>query len=57
MFNIKLNTCRSDVGTWMINNKLTINDKKTECLIIKYFYNKANFDDVILEVGDDIITP
>ena len=41
----------------MINNKLKINDKKTEFLIFKYFYNKANFDDVILEVGNDEIAP
>ena len=41
----------------MVNNKLLTNGEKMKFLIIKSFYNKSNFDDVILEVGDDEITP
>ena len=38
---------------WLINNNLKLYDKKIEFLIIKSFYNKTNFDDVILEIGND----
>ena len=31
--------------------------KKIEFLIIKLFYNRTNFDGVILEVGEDEINP
>ena len=48
---------RLDVIAWVIYNQLKTNDKKTEFLIINYFYNKNNFDNNILEAVYDDITP
>ena len=32
----KLNLCISDIRTWMIKNKLKINDSKTEFLVLTF---------------------
>ena len=53
----KLKTCTSDVRAWMINNKLRINDRKTEFLMLKSYFNKFDLSELALAVGDDEIAP
>ena len=51
-----ISTCISDIRTWMIQNKLKINDDKTEFLLITS--SRANFaENVHLNIGKDIISP
>ena len=40
----------------MINNKLKINEKKTEFLMLKSSFNKSDFSKLTLTVGDDEIS-
>ena len=37
----KVNKCISDITTWMIQNKLKINDSKTEFLVLTSSFFKA----------------
>ena len=37
---IKLNNCISDIRVWMINNKLKINDSKTEFIVFFYLHKR-----------------
>ena len=48
--------CVSDIRTWMINNKLKINDDKTEFLVITSPYMKAPAG-MELSVGQSFIKP
>ena len=52
----KINLCISDLRTWMIKNKLMINDTKTEFLIITSTILKKMYDDIQLKVGNNIIS-
>ena len=47
----KLNACISDIRSWMIKNKLKINDDKTEFLIISSPYSRSSIPDCKLRVG------
>ena len=51
----RMNLCISDLGIWMIRNKLKINDSKTEFLIITLSFLKQIFDDLNIMVGDSNI--
>jgi hypothetical protein len=53
----KLNTCISDIRTWMISNKLKINDSKTEFLVITSPHMKPVLQDISICVGDSYISP
>ena len=54
----KLNACLSDIRSWMIKNKLKINDDKTEFLIIASPHShKQLSDDHHLTVGNSSIAP
>ena len=44
----KLTTCISDIRTWMVTNKLKINDSKTEFIIVSSPNSKTNFQDLNL---------
>ena len=48
----KLNMCISDFRVWMINNKLKINDSKTEFIIFLSPLLKQNLSDLSVSVGD-----
>ena len=51
-----LSTCISDIRSWMIRNKLKINDDKTEFLLISSPYSKLS-KDVKISIGQSEITP
>ena len=40
----------------MINNKLNIDDRKTEFMMLKSSFNKSDFNKLTLAVGDDDIS-
>ena len=39
-------TCISDIRTWMIKNKLKINDSKTEFLVLSFSFFRQQFNDL-----------
>ena len=51
----RMNLCMSDLGIWMIRNKLKINYSKTEFLIITSSFLKQSFKDLNIMVGDSNI--
>ena len=52
----KVKSCVADIRTWMIQNKLKINDDKTEFLLIKSA--KKEFTGAVeMSVGQDVIPP
>ena len=53
----KLNTCIADLRTWMLNNKLKINDSKTEFLVISSTRSKYKPDNIFITVGTSQIYP
>ena len=53
----KLNLCISDIRTWMIKNKLKINDSKTEFLVLTSSFFKQQFNDLQINVGNTPIKP
>ena len=52
---IKLNNCISDIRVWMINNKLKINDSKTEFIVFRSPQAKQDLSGLSVIVGDCII--
>ena len=53
----KNNLCISDIRTWMIKNKLKINDSKTEFLVLSSSFFKQQFNDSQINVGNTEINP
>ena len=53
----KNNLCISDIRTWMIKNKLKINDSKTEFLVLSSSFFKQQFNDLQINVGNTEINP
>ena len=53
----KVNKCISDIRTWMIQNKLKINDSKTEFLVLTSSFLKQHFNDLNISVGNSRIAP
>ena len=53
----KINLCISDIRTWMIKNKLKINDSKTEFLVLSSSFLKQQFNDLQINVGNTEINP
>ena len=51
----KVNKCISDIRTWMIQNKLKINDSKTEFLVLTSSFLKQHFNDLNISVGNSRI--
>ena len=51
-----ISACISDIRTWMIRNKLKINDDKTEFLLVTS--SRANFtDNINIKIGNENIPP
>ena len=46
----KINLCISDIRTWMIKNKLKINDSKTEFLVLTSSFFNQQFNDLQITV-------
>ena len=53
----KVNKCISDIRTWMIQNKLKINDSKTEFLVLTSSFLKQHYNDLNISVGNSRIVP
>ena len=53
----KLNMCVSDIGVWMIKNRLKFKDSKTECIIFRSPPLKQNLSDLPISVGDMQVSP
>ena len=53
----KVNKCISDIRTWMIQNKLKINDSKTEFLVLTSSFLNQHFNDPNISVGNSRIAP
>ena len=51
----RMNLCISDLGIWMIKNKLKIIEPKTDFLIITSSFLKKSFDDLNIMGGDSNI--
>ena len=51
-----VNACLDEVKIWMVNNKLRLNDAKTECITFKSS-KKSNDPSGIITVGDSAIEP
>ena len=51
----KLNACIADIRSWMIRNKLKINDGKTEFLVISSPYLRTELPQCKLKVGKSVI--
>ena len=49
--------CISDLRTWMIKNKLKINDSKTEFLVLTSSFFKQQFNDLQINLGSTEINP
>ena len=49
-------TCFSDVKYWMIENKLQLNDEKTECLLIRPIKCLQNLNCTSLSFGHNVIS-
>jgi hypothetical protein len=52
-----MNECIEDIRTWMLDNKLKMNDSKTEVLTITPSKVRNNLDDVSITVGDQEVRP
>ena len=53
----KISLCIYDIRTWMIKNKLKINDSKTEFLVLSSSFFKQQFNDLQINVGNIEINP
>ena len=55
----KVNKCIYDIRTWMIQNKLKINDSKskTKFLVLTSSFLKQHFNDLNISVGNSRIAP
>ena len=53
----KINLCISDIRTWMIKNKLKINDSKAEFLVLTSSFFKQQYNDLQINVGNTEINP
>ena len=53
----KIDACIADLRTWMIENKLKINDSKTEFLVISSTRSKYKPDNLFVTVGTSKIYP
>jgi len=53
----KLVAAISDVRTWMIKNKLKINDDKTEFLVITQPNLRKQFSNLSIQIGPCVVTP
>ena len=53
----KVNKCISDIRTWMIQNKLKINDSKTEFLVLISSFLKQHLNNLNISVRNSRIAP
>jgi hypothetical protein len=53
----RMETCLAEVRAWMCENKLKLNDDKTECIVITSKKNRAVNADVRVQIGEASIKP
>ena len=53
----RLSACISEIKSWMTNNMLKLNDKKTEFFIAISSHNKRKMPPVHLQIGTEIVLP
>ena len=51
-----MESCLQDVKSWMISNKLKMNDSKTECILIGSYQQLAKINLTSISVGEHGIT-
>ena len=51
----QLELCIAKIRSWMIENKLKLNDDKTEFLLISSPHNKKNFDSMSIHIGTETV--
>ena len=52
----KINSCLSDIRRWMINNKLKINNSKTEFIVFRSSQLRCDLSGLSVNVGESQIT-
>ena len=53
----RVEACVDEMSSWMRNNKLQLNDSKTEVMIICSVHNHSNVNITHIQVGDSEIQP
>ena len=53
---IHMESCLQEVKSWMISNKLKMNDFKTECIVIGYYQQLEKINLTSISVGEHRIT-
>ena len=53
----KLMKCVEDIQRWMVENKLNLNEDKTEFFIASSLHHSKKFDNITLLLGDVEISP
>lgn len=53
----RMERCVEELRSWMTENKLKLNDSKTEVLVVSTKTNKHEVENIQVKVGDDIIKP
>ena len=51
----RMRSCISDLRTWMIKNKLMINDEKTEFLVITQPHNRKLAENLSIRIGSSVV--
>ena len=53
----KMEKCLEEIRRWMANNKLKLNEKKTEVLVVTTKTTQKHTEHLTVKIGDDIIKP
>ena len=53
----RLTNCIAEIRSWMLANKLKLNDSKTELFLIASPRNASAMSNLELEIGESVITP
>ena len=53
----RIEACIKDIRAWMTNNLLKLNDDKTELIVITTSTKTSQNQNVVINVGDSLITP
>ena len=53
----RLTDCIAEIRSWMLANKLKLNDSKTELFLIASPRNASGMSNLELEIGKSVITP
>ena len=51
----RLELCINKIRIWMVENKLKLNDDKSEFMLISSPYNKKTFNSLSIHIGPEIV--